>query len=198
MLAVDHTKLAPPIARPKTSARAGSIRQIGEETHRPCCMACSPRWPTPACAGRGDGIGWSDVTLTGADHGEASLRRTNKSGKDRLVHSAALVPSSSSIAGRIREGYPGLPNRRRICYSKNSKPEVSGTALKRCGLPESASTPSPRLRQLLVMAVGHLHLAANLGHSTRRLPRHLRHLSPAHLQAPPTACHSRSRPHRRR
>ncbi|MGA7741814.1 MAG: site-specific integrase [Polyangia bacterium] len=191
MLAVDKSKLAPPIGTAEDVGRVlEEIRKIGEETHRPVLYGL---FATLAYTGlrRGEacGLRWSDVDL---QRHLITVRRSyegrTKSGKDRLVPiPAALLPILQQH--RLADPWKGelvFPNEEGgICYSKNSKPgKFLELALKRCGLPRI------RVHDLRHVFASHFVMSGGdiftlqriLGHSTPQITSDTyAHLSPAHL-----------------
>lgn len=191
MLAVEKSKLAPPIS---TSANVGrvleAIRQIGEETHRPVLYAI---FATLVYTGirRGEAVGlrWTDVDL---DRRLITVRRSyegcTKSGKERLVPiPAELVPILKQH--RLADPWKGdlvFPGENGgICYSKNSKPgKVLDLALKRCGLPRIRVHDLRHVfASYFVMGGGDIFtLQRILGHSTPQITSDTYgHLAPDHL-----------------
>ena len=168
MLAVDKTKLAPPVESAETVGRLlDEIRQIGEETNRPSVYGLFATLVyTGLRRGEACGLRWSDVDF---DRRLITVRRSyegrTKSGKDRMVPiSAELVPilqqQSWPTPGRASWSSPTTAANH---VTRCSPPQRSMVGLRPLqNPPDPCPRPPARLRQLLRHAWrGHLHPAKN-------------------------------------
>jgi len=190
MLAVDHTKLAPPIG---TAEEVGhvleEIRRIGEEMHRPVLYGLFATLVyTGLRRGEACGLRWSDVDL---ERRLITVRRSyegrTKSGKDRLVPiSAELVPIL--IQHKLADPWKGelvFPNDEGEILSPDTRlRSVMWEACDRCKIPRIRVHDLRHVfSSYFVMGGGDIFtLERILGHSTPQITSDTyAHLSPAHL-----------------
>lgn len=190
MLAVEKTKLAPPIEDPEDVGRLLSvIRGLGDELSRP---ELHPLFATLAYTGlrRGEALGlrWTDVDL---DRRMLTVRHSyggqTKSGKHRTVPIPGALVTFLRVY-RLADPWKGelcFPNERGEMFSPNAKLE----ALFRRAL-ERAKLPRIRVHDLRHLFASHFVMGGGdiftlqriLGHSSPQLTSDTyAHLSPRHL-----------------